>query len=114
MITTHCNRTELPPLGIRWTVGDVSATGYKALQLSLRSAWNLFGARAQHAVCVNTVPVRTVMDQVGKLRFPVEWVSTSISRTQVVSRPSFTSNGGGSCLETYSPFVFFLRSTNCR
>jgi hypothetical protein len=35
------------PLGIRWTIGDVSEAGFEALRLSLHAVVRLFGLRAK-------------------------------------------------------------------
>ncbi len=44
-------------VGVRWTIGDVSARGFEALKLSLWGVHRLLGARAAMVVCVNTVSV---------------------------------------------------------
>jgi hypothetical protein len=64
----------MPPVGVRWTIGDVSAAGFKALQLSIRSAYNLFGQSAQYAVCVNTISVRDAITRTGDIPAAVRWV----------------------------------------
>jgi hypothetical protein len=61
-------------LGIRWTIGAVSERGFKALQLSIRGAFNLFGEAARYAVCVNTVPVDLAQERAGSLPDGVRWV----------------------------------------
>ncbi|HEX4750141.1 MAG TPA: hypothetical protein VH302_11420 [Bryobacteraceae bacterium] len=67
----------VPTLGIRWTIGDVSDAGHEALRLSIISAWNLFGGRAKYAVCVNTVPVSTTATRIGPLPCSVNWIPVS-------------------------------------
>ncbi|MBV9441406.1 MAG: hypothetical protein JO217_01805 [Acidobacteriaceae bacterium] len=69
-------RENTPPIGIRWTVGDVSEAGFETLRLSLWSAWNLFGNRARYLVCVNTVPVRTAGAKTGEVPAAVRWLAT--------------------------------------
>lgn len=64
-------------LGIRWTIGDVSEVGFEALRLSICGAWNLFGRRAQYAVCVNTVPVSRAIEAAGSLPCTVQWLDTN-------------------------------------
>lgn len=54
-----------PGVGIRWTIGDVSARGFEALRLSMCGAHRLLGARAALAVCVNTISVEEAVDRVG-------------------------------------------------
>lgn len=45
----------MPRLGIRWTIGDVSPWGFRALGLSIRGAHGIFGAEAAYRVIVNGV-----------------------------------------------------------
>ncbi|MFL6447905.1 MAG: hypothetical protein ACJ746_09495 [Bryobacteraceae bacterium] len=65
---------QLPRLGIRWTIGDVSEAGYEALNLSISAAWNLFGQRAEYAVSVNTVSIRAAAECVGRIPCSVHWM----------------------------------------
>ncbi|MBX5482121.1 MAG: hypothetical protein IRZ16_09840 [Myxococcaceae bacterium] len=65
------------PVGIRWTIGDVSARGFEALGYSIRGAWRIFGASARYAVCVNTVPLEVARARVGPLPAPVEWIDAT-------------------------------------
>ena len=58
-------------LGVRWTVGDVSARGFAALRLSVLGARRIFGPDASYTVCVNTLPVAAVRARTGEL--PVTW-----------------------------------------
>jgi hypothetical protein len=60
-------------IGIRWTIGDVSARGFEALGLSIAGAWRIFGETAAYAVCVNTVPLSLARARVGAMPVPVEW-----------------------------------------
>lgn len=54
-------------LGVRWTMGDVSAQGWEALRLSLWGAFRIFGDAAAYAVCVNTVPLPEARQRLGEL-----------------------------------------------
>ncbi|HEY0442355.1 MAG TPA: hypothetical protein VGD36_19980 [Xanthobacteraceae bacterium] len=45
------------PIGVRWTVGDVSAHGFESLRLSIWGAVRVFGAQARYSVCVNGLDV---------------------------------------------------------
>lgn len=65
---------ELPAVGLRWTIGDVSDAGFSALQLSVRSAFKLFGERARYAICVNTVPLKDARARTGDVPAKVRWV----------------------------------------
>lgn len=67
-------RHNLPALGIRWTVGDASAGGFEALQLSIWGMWRLFGRNAQYAVSVNTIPVNEAMERTGELPGQIRWI----------------------------------------
>ncbi|MFL5575075.1 MAG: hypothetical protein ACJ79S_03775 [Gemmatimonadaceae bacterium] len=60
-------------LGVRWTVGDVSAHGYDALRLSIWGARRLFGDRARYTVCVNSVPVGEARRRTGGVPRRVRW-----------------------------------------
>lgn len=60
-------------VGIRWTVGDVSARGFEALRLSILGARRVFGGDARFAVCVNTVDVAAVKARVGALPGTIAW-----------------------------------------
>jgi len=61
------------PIGIRWTVGDVSPRGFRALALSLRGARAVFGPEARYAVVVNSLPVAVARDRVGVDGDGVDW-----------------------------------------
>jgi hypothetical protein len=60
-------------LGVRWTIGDVSGDGFRALGLSIASARRAFGPDAGLAVCVNTVPVQEARERVGEVGGEVAW-----------------------------------------
>ncbi|HEX7048875.1 MAG TPA: hypothetical protein VF188_01585 [Longimicrobiales bacterium] len=62
-----------PPIGVRWTIGDVSAYGFEALRLSIHGAWRLFGPDAAYAVCVNSIAVERAREAVGDVPVPVTW-----------------------------------------
>lgn len=64
-------------LGIRWTMGDVSARGYQALRLSLWGAHRVFGAETELVVCVNTVSLDLVRHRVGNVPPTVRWRDTT-------------------------------------
>ncbi len=64
-------------LGIRWTIGDVSEHGFKALRLSVHGAWRLFGADARYVICVNSVPLERARSLAGELPPDVEWRAVS-------------------------------------
>ncbi len=61
------------PLGIRWTIGDVSDDGFEALQLSLWGAWRVFGEEASYAVAVNTIDVDDAQRRTGEVPAAVVW-----------------------------------------
>ncbi len=60
-------------LGVRWTVGDVSARGWEALRLSVHCAFQLFGPEARYTICVNTVPLARAQQWAGPLPGLVAW-----------------------------------------
>ena len=61
------------PLGIRWTIGDVSAFGFEALRLSIHGAMRVFGASARYVVCFNSIPLRIARERTGPVPEHVEW-----------------------------------------
>ena len=64
-------------VAVRWTIGDVSESGYEALRLSAWGAWRVFGPEAEYAVCVNSVPLDRARALAGDLPPGVAWrVST--------------------------------------
>ncbi|MGH9558560.1 MAG: hypothetical protein ACRD30_04915 [Bryobacteraceae bacterium] len=64
-------------VGLRWTVGDVSQAGFEVLQISIWSAWNLFGERAEYAVCVNTVTPKDAQSRTGEVPKQIRWIDSS-------------------------------------
>lgn len=60
-------------LGIRWTIGDVSARGFEALRLSIWGAWKLFEDGAGYCVTVNSLPVAAARKLTGPVPGAVEW-----------------------------------------
>jgi hypothetical protein len=63
----------MPQVGVRWTVGDVSARGFDALRLSILGARGVFGPEAAYAVCVNSIGIETARARVGEAAELVEW-----------------------------------------
>jgi hypothetical protein len=61
------------PVGLRWTLGDVSERGFEALRLSIWGAWHVFGARAAYVVCVNSIPAREARERTGPVPPAIEW-----------------------------------------
>lgn len=68
-----------PRVGVRWTIGDVSNSGFEALQLSIWSVWNLLGPSAEYAVCVNSLPVCQAADRTGDIPPQVNWLQTDVA-----------------------------------
>lgn len=64
----------LPPVGIRWTVGDVSERGFRALRLAILGARRVFGPEAAYAVVVNSLPVAEARRRTGEVPGEVEWL----------------------------------------
>jgi hypothetical protein len=63
----------LSRLGVRWTIGDVSLSGFEALQASIWGAYRVFGPSASYAVCVNSVPLATAQRRAGTVPAEVVW-----------------------------------------
>jgi hypothetical protein len=61
------------PLGIRWTIGDVSLLGFEALRLSIWGAWRIFRDRADYCVVVNTIGVARARRLVGTVPGAIAW-----------------------------------------
>jgi hypothetical protein len=66
-------------VGIRWTIGDVSAEGFEALRLSVWGAYRAFGDAAVYAICLNTVPRSTAALRTGELPAACSWYETTRS-----------------------------------
>lgn len=64
------------PLGIRWTVGDVSPLGFEALCLSIRGARRAFPG-ADLAVVVNTIAPQEARARTGMVPENVAWLPAS-------------------------------------
>ncbi len=63
-----------PPVGLRWTVGDVSPRGFRALRLALWGARRVFGPGAALAVVVNSVPVAEARARTGAVPDGIDWL----------------------------------------
>jgi hypothetical protein len=77
------------PVGVRWTIGDVSDNGWQALRLSILGARRSFGPSAAYAVCVNSVPLETARARVGDVAADVEWVAVSRDDVPAAIRARF-------------------------
>jgi hypothetical protein len=64
-------------LGVRWTIGDVSDSGWQALRLSILGAQRVFGSPAAFAVCVNSVPLEIARSRVGDVADAVDWLAVT-------------------------------------
>lgn len=73
-------------LGIRWTIGDVSARGWEALRLSVHCAVRLFGPHAAYVICVNTVPLDEAQRLAGELPEQVRWLEVSAADLPLILR----------------------------
>jgi len=61
-------------LGIRWTIGDVSARGFEALRLSIWGAFRAFHEEARMAVVVNSLAVEEARRRTGAVPAKVQWL----------------------------------------
>src|SRR5690348_13130958 len=61
------------PLGIRWTIGDVSPRGFEALRLSIHGALKAFGPKAEYVVYVNSVDLPEARRRTGQVPAKVQW-----------------------------------------
>lgn len=66
-------RATTRPIGVRWTIGDVSPQGFEALRLSIWGAWRLFGPEARYTVVVNSLPLEEARGRTGALPAGIEW-----------------------------------------
>lgn len=64
-------------LGIRWTVGDVSAPGFEALRLSIWGAARAFGPQVGLSIVVNSLPVEEARRRTGLLPDGVTWLQAT-------------------------------------
>jgi len=60
-------------LGIRWTIGDVSAFGFEALRLSIWGAYRAFGADTEMVVFVNSLPIEKARKKTREVPDIVSW-----------------------------------------
>lgn len=65
------------PVGVRWTLGDVSDRGFEALRLSVWGAFRVFGPEAAYVVCVNSIPAGQARGRTGDLPRSVQWQDAS-------------------------------------
>lgn len=70
-------QTAMPPVGVRWTIGDVSDAGYETLRVSIHACWRLFGSSARFAVCVNSIPLGEAVRKTGELPCDVIWLDAN-------------------------------------
>jgi hypothetical protein len=64
-------------LGVRWTIGDVSAEGFEALRLSIWGSYRAFGPDVARVICVDTVPVSVAKTRTGELPPGCAWRDTT-------------------------------------
>jgi hypothetical protein len=62
-------------VGIRWTIGSVTAEGFEALRLAVWGARKVFGPDAAYAICVNSLPVAEARRRTGALPAGVKWIA---------------------------------------
>jgi hypothetical protein len=74
------------PLGVRWTIGDVSDRGFEALRLSIWGAWHVFGPEASYVVCVNRVDVRDARERTGPVPPAVRWREVTLDEAPAFLR----------------------------
>jgi hypothetical protein len=73
-------------LGVRWTIGDVSAPGFEALRLSILGALRLFGPDAAYVVYVNSMPVDRARALAGPTPEAVAWREAPQEPPEVLRR----------------------------
>jgi hypothetical protein len=64
-------------IGLRWTIGDVSKSGFEALRLSIWSAWNVFPKGTSFAICVNTISTEEARRRTGGVPAHTQWLDTT-------------------------------------
>lgn len=74
-------------LGVRWTVGDVSARGWEALRVSVHCAVRLFGEEAEYVICVNTVGMQRARELAGEMPGGVRWLGMGAEEIPKFLRP---------------------------
>jgi hypothetical protein len=70
-------KTGQQPVGLRWTIGNVSDNGWRALQLAIWGGWQVFGPAASYAVCVNSVPLARAREKTGEVPDQLAWYAVS-------------------------------------
>ncbi|MDB5038808.1 MAG: hypothetical protein JWQ35_2336 [Bacteriovoracaceae bacterium] len=71
-------------LGIRWTIGDVSDSGFEALRLSVWGAFRAFGSDVSYAIYVNSIDLEVARRKTGDLPESAEW-----RKSEIVNIPDF-------------------------
>jgi hypothetical protein len=79
----------LPPTGVRWTIGDVSDNGWEALRLAVLGAQRVFGPQTRYVVCLNSVPLDTARATLGVVADSVEWLEVSLDDVPASIRSRF-------------------------
>jgi hypothetical protein len=74
-------------LGLRWTIGDVSARGFEALRLAIWGAVRIFGSEAAYAVCVNQIPLTEARRRCGDVPDHVFWQAAEMADLPERLRP---------------------------
>jgi hypothetical protein len=74
------------PLGVRWTIGDVSPRGFEALRLSIHGAVRLFGPGAAYVVYVNSVSLAKARALTGAVPEIVAWREAPTEPPEVLRR----------------------------
>jgi hypothetical protein len=73
------------PLGVRWTIGDVSPQGFEALGFSIHAAVRLFGPDNAYTVCVNTISLDEARRRAGAVPDLVTWCAAPLEPPAVLA-----------------------------
>jgi hypothetical protein len=68
------------PLGVRWTIGDISSFGVAALRLSVWGAFRCFGPAARYTISVHDVVLARAQATTGALPECVRWQEIDSTR----------------------------------
>ena len=77
------------PIGVRWTIGDVSDNGWQALRLAVLGAQHVFGTGARYAVAVNSVPLDAARARLGDAAERVDWLAVTRDDVPATLRERF-------------------------
>jgi hypothetical protein len=72
---------------VRWTIGDVTPTGFDALRLSVWGAYRVFGPHASYVICLNSLPLTEARRLTGSIPRAIDWRPVTRDELPAFLRP---------------------------